>query len=71
MNHLDFEVREYRDTAISRAEEFNWNELDKKEIRLKVLEIFKRRMVGRYGDVKFSMNDVGRILDEVMGEVFG
>ncbi len=69
MSHLSYEVAEYRNTAISRAEEFNWNERDKEEIRAGALKHFKRKIVGRYKDVEFSMKDAIRLLDGVMGEV--
>lgn len=69
VNHLNYEVREYRDKAISRAEEFNWNELDKEEIKLNTLECFKRKMAGRYPDVEFPIEEAIRLLYQTMEEI--
>ena len=68
INHLNYEVVEYRDTATSRAEEFNWNKADKEKIKLNALKHFKRKMAGKYKDVKFPMEDAKRLLDETIKE---
>ena len=69
ISHLDYEVNEYRDTAISRAEKFNWNESEKEDIMLKALDIFKKKMIKEYVDVKFPIKEAERFLNNVLTEV--
>ena len=68
VNHLHYEIIEYRDTAISKADEFNWNRTDKQEIKLNALECFKRKMAVKYGDVRFPMKEAIKLLDEAVEE---
>lgn len=68
-SHLDYEVTEYRDTAISRADEFNWNISDKEKIRLDALKHLKKKMARKYEDVKFQMKDALKLLNQTMKEV--
>jgi len=70
-NHLHHEVVEYRNTAILRAEEFNWNMSDKEKIKLNVLECFRRKMAEKYPDVKFPMKEAVKILNQTVEEVVG
>ena len=71
VSHLYYEVIEYRNTAISRADEFNWNRLDKEKIKSNALKHFKRKIAKRYGDVKFPIKEAIRILNQTIKEVLG
>ena len=69
VNHLGYEVIEYRNTAISIADEFNWNKSDKEKIRLGALKHFKRKMERKYGDIKFPMKEAIKLLNQTIGEL--
>jgi len=69
VNHLYYEIIEYRDTAISRAEEFNWNSLDKEKIKSNALKHFKKKMTEKYKDVKFPMKQAIKLLNQTIEEV--
>lgn len=69
VNHLSYEIVEYRDTAISRADEFNWNRLDKEKIKSNALKHFERKMAKRYNDVKFPIKEAIKLLNQTMEEV--
>ena len=69
ISHLHYEVTEYRDTAISRAGEFNWNKTDISQIKSKAFQIMKRQIKKRYPDVKFPLIEAKRILLEIINEV--
>ena len=68
VNHLTYEVIEYRDTAISRADEFNWNQKNKDEIKRKAKDKIKN-LSKKYSDVTYTDEDVNRMLEETFNEV--
>ena len=69
VNHLSYEIIEYRDTAVSKADEFNWNISDKEKIRLSAMKHLKKKMARKYEDVKFQMKDALKLLNQTMREV--
>ncbi len=69
VSHLNYEVTEYRDTAISKAEKFNWNKSDKEEIKSNAWRYFKSKMNTRYRDVMFPMKEAVRFLNQTMEEI--
>jgi len=69
INHLYYEVIEYRDTAISKAEEFNWSRLDKENIKAKALKNFKKKITRKYKDVKFPIKEAIRLLNQTIEEI--
>ena len=71
VNHLESEVEAYRDNALEIVNKFNWNEKDKKEIKLEALKKFKKDIKKYYNDVKFSMDDAERLIEETLMEIIG
>jgi len=69
VNHLNYEVIEYRDTAMSRTDEFNWNKSDKEKIKLNAIKHFKKKMARKYKDVKFPMKEAIKFLNQTMEEI--
>ena len=68
INHLNYEIVEYRNTAISMADEFNWNESDKEKIKSVALKHFRRKMARKDKDVKFPMKEAKKLLNQMMKE---
>ncbi len=68
-NHLDYEIVEYRDMAISKADEFNWNSSDKEKIKSDALKHLKRKMANKYSDVKFPVKEAIKLLNQTIEEV--
>lgn len=62
------EIIAYRDNAIETAQEFNWNEKDKEEIKIEAAKNFHNKMNLKYSDVKFSIEEAEKLIDETIEE---
>ena len=67
-NHLNYEIIEYSTDAFEKAQEYNWNEDDKIEIREKAVERVKN-LKKHYNDVDFNDDEMENSVEEVMNEV--
>ncbi len=68
-NHLSNEIAEYGADAFEKAQEFNWNEKDKEEIKIKAIERVKN-LSENYPDVKFETNELEDLIEMMMDELF-
>lgn len=71
VNHLKSEVSNYRDNIQSMADEFNWNEDDKKRIKEEALKSLKSEIKQpHFNNVKFPKEEISEFLEEIIREVF-
>lgn len=69
VNYLRYEVQEYGDVAIEKAQEFNWNSQDKERIKFEALKKFKKEIEKYYKDVKFPMKEAEKLIEETIDEI--
>lgn len=70
INHLKSEVSNYRENAVDMANEFNWNEEDKKRIKEEALKSLENELLEpHFSNVKFPKEKISIFLDEVMNEI--
>ena len=69
INYLEHEIIEYRDVAITAAQEFNWNKEDLLIIKSSSLNKFKKEMIKRYPDVSYPLEEAEDIILETIKEV--
>jgi len=62
--HLQSEEVAYRDAAVKEAKKYNWNNEDKKAIKLIAIEFIKNKKDKKYFDVAFSMKEADKLVDE-------
>ena len=67
--YLESEVETYRDNALEIAQEYNWNEKDKTEIKSEALSKFTNDMANFYKDVKFPIEEVLKLIEETINEI--
>jgi len=65
---LRSEIVEYRTQAEKTAEEYNWNEEDKKHVFEKSLKMMKEKLSLKYADVIFSEQEAIKKLKEIIEE---
>jgi hypothetical protein len=68
--HLSSEIGAYRENIFIFAQEFNWNDEDKRKIRELAIKDFFSRMKNKYPDVKFSDDEVDKLIEIMMKEFF-
>jgi len=66
---LGSEIAEYRGQTEKIAEQRNWNEEDKKQIKEKALKKIKEKMSFKYPDVSFSEKEAGALVEEEIGNL--
>lgn len=69
LNHLESEVEAYRDNALGIVNKFNWNEEDKKKIKLESFKKFKKDIEKYYNDVKFPMKEAEKLIEKTLMEI--
>ena len=69
ISYLEHEIIEYRDVAITSAQEFNWNKEDLNKIESLSLKKFNKEMSKRYPDVKFPIKEAENIILETIDEI--
>jgi hypothetical protein len=67
LNHLRFEVENYRNNLFDFVNEFNWNDLDKRKVKQEasknmVSELKKSHFV----DVKFPPEEVDKLIEKII-----
>jgi len=65
---LKHEIEEYGEDALEKAQEFNWNEYDKEEIKEKSIERV-HVLAEYYPDVKFEEKELEKFLDETLEDM--
>jgi hypothetical protein len=68
--HLKVEFIEYRDVALKKSQEFNWNAEDILEIKSKSLKILKNTHNNKYSDINISHKEAEKEIAELMKELF-
>jgi hypothetical protein len=70
VNHLETEVINYRDNAQDMANEFNWNEDDKKRIKEEALKSIKSELKEpHFNNILFPTEEISKILEESIKEI--
>lgn len=69
-NHLEAEVLAYRGLAITKSNEFNWNDEDKEIIKQNSFKELKKR-IRKYPEIEFKEEDLQAILDQTIKEILG
>ncbi len=69
IKHLKSEIEAYRDNSLEIASDYNWNEDEKSKIRSESLKKFSKNMESYYSDVKFSMEEAHRLMEETIREI--
>lgn len=67
-NYLRSEIMEYSSDAFEKAQEFNWNEKDKEEIKNKSIERIKS-LIKNYPDLPYNEEEAIRLIKETMNEL--
>ena len=67
VHHLAEEIGTYRDNSLEMVQEFNWSKKDEDKIKQEVLKNFNKR-IKKYGDVKFPISEVNKLIDETIKE---
>ncbi len=68
-HHLNSEIEAYRDNALEIVREFNWSNSDIEEIRFETLANFRLDIHKKYPDVKFTMEEAERLVEETIEEI--
>ena len=66
--HLKSEIEEYGIDAFEKAQEFNWNEQDKKEIEEKAKERVEN-LIKNYLDIRYTEKEVEELIKETINEL--
>ncbi|MBI3623964.1 hypothetical protein HY212_07850 [Candidatus Pacearchaeota archaeon] len=61
---LSSEIAEYRNQTEKMAEQHNWNDKDKEQIREKILKRIKEKLSSKYPDVSFSAKEAEKLVNE-------
>lgn len=61
---LNSEIIEYSNQTENLAEQHNWNDEDKEYIKEKVLKKIKEMLAFKYQDVKFSLTEAEKMVEE-------
>ncbi|MEK6854987.1 MAG: hypothetical protein AABX73_02080 [Nanoarchaeota archaeon] len=69
IGYLEYEIIEYRDIAITKAQEFNWNQEDISKIKTLSLNKLKKEIFKRYPDVNFPIGEAEEIIAETIDDV--
>lgn len=69
INFLNSEVLTYRDSAIEKALEYNWNNQDLEIIKYNSLEKARKILETKYSDVSFKEEELITVSDETINEV--
>ena len=69
IHHLKSEIEAYRNNSLEIANEHNWSEKDKAEIKSASLKKFKKYMDLYYKNVKFPIEEVPRLIEETINEI--
>jgi|SRR3989344_545823 len=69
VHFLRSEVTEYRSQTEKSADNYNWNNEDRKYIEEKALKMIKERLAVKYSDVSYSEHELSKILSDFMEEV--
>lgn len=64
IHHLQNEHDTYRDQAIIASKKYNWNEEDKKELKIRAMNFIKNKRDLKYDDLAFVPNEIERFVDE-------
>ena len=70
IHFLKAEEDNYRVISMKKIMEFNWNEYDKKEIKLEALRMIKKMFDLKYPDVNFNKNEIEIKLDVNIKDFF-
>ena len=66
---LNSEVIEYRSQTEKSADNYNWNNEDRKYIEEKALKMIKERLAVKYSDVSYSEQELKSLLNEFIEEM--
>jgi len=69
-NRLETEILEYGFNALEKAQDFNWNNEDKKIIKEKALERLQN-LSQNYEDVSYKLEDAKKIIKETIEDLMG
>lgn len=68
---LNSEIIEYRSQTEKMAEQHNWNDKEKKQIKEKTLKKIKEKLASKYSDVFFSEKEAEKLIDKEMDDLEG
>ena len=71
IHHMESEINNYRGIISNFKAQFNWNSDDKKKILQESKKILENELKKEhFNDVKFSISEKDKILDEIIREMF-
>lgn len=68
---LKSEVIEYRSQTEKRAEQHNWNDKEKEQIKEKILKKIKEKLDFKYSDVSFQEKEAEKLIELEMRDLLG
>lgn len=71
VKRMSHEIEAYGNDAAQLSLKFNWNDKDKLEISEETLKKFKKVMIEKYPDVKFSMSEAEEEIDNTIDDLIG
>lgn len=69
MSHLQSEEVEYRGAALKDAQDYHWNETEKKMLKRQTIEFIRHKRDTKYEDVQFSSSEAEKLVDEELASL--